>query len=175
MIYESIVTNINARFAAWSVGVTCELGPEAVAEEKDLPRVIFIPTGAEFSTRDNVGIRGRNPQAMHSVEMGADVQIWGIDYDTTFQIMQQVVRALWLPNNRGIGTEGVYKISGGAWDNNIKIVRRGRLFTLQMSVSVPLVDVTWSFVPPYPVAQGEAGVGMLFPNDVVEGLVTVNT
>lgn len=150
-LYYGIANGLSLAGHAPLITASVNVGPEYLAENNDLPRIVFVPTVAPFVGRaafNSMGLiaNGPNPAInttapiMGRVVTG-QVHCWGIDYDDAMALGDQFIRSMmWTL------TSGNFTASEGVFTEKTLVAERGRefVFTASWIESVSALPVTLS-------------------------------
>lgn len=130
------------------------LGPEYIAQEDAVPRVVFDPSDDVYTDPREIGA---NPRPLLDVWAGCDVHVWAADFDQAHAYAQLLVRSM-----QRMFSGAQFRVLGGRWTKTTIDVQHGREYVVRVAIRTPVTDSPWQTI-----AGGtlhEAHVGrMIFP------------
>jgi hypothetical protein len=187
---EDVVDNVAALFIEEGCPAAVLFDKSFLAENAEAPRVVFVPTQDSFGPPLQIQAagwptepmsHGANPYPLFTRTERAEVHIWakGItqtdptlqlraDYAALHALINQVARAIY---KAGPGNN---RITSGSTDQRTLIVREGLVYTMNVEVDVPIVDVAWGELQTWDVASGvvaQVSVTEDFPDGQSETVV----
>lgn len=141
-LYPDIFEAVNAALGPEVIASTSILfGAENLARQDAPRRIVWVPTIDSFSEAQQRGSVQGDPRALHTVDSGIDVHLWGTGTADALLLRDQFLRAL----RTSLGPN--YRLRGGGIQNEA-IVSAGRLYVLSIVIRIPITDATPAVAQP---------------------------
>jgi hypothetical protein len=112
------------------VPVPTSIGPENVFINAEPPRIVWVPTSDDYGPPESPGQNGRPVRTRFA---GAEVYVWGTDYDAAETIVHLVIGTI----HQLMG--GNYEISKGKWlATDGRNVVCGRAYVFRATFKIPV-------------------------------------
>lgn len=119
------------------------LGEENLHADSSPPRVVMIPRTEAWGDRDAAD-RTRNAYVyspLFTRLVNFETHLWGADYDSTEDLLNQVIRAA------HVATAGIIGVERGRWNTDSELAKLGREYVVEITIAVPVTSAAATVQP----------------------------